>query len=59
MKRRRGGLSEEEKVYRTMTGTGIASLVVGIISIIVGVGVGVMAIISGAQLLHNKKNILL
>ena len=56
---RRNGLTEGEKVYRTMTVTGVASLVVGIISIVAGVGVGVMTIINGVSLLRNKKNILL
>lgn len=57
--KRRNGLTEGEKVYRTMTVTGVASLVVGIISIVAGVGVGVMTIINGVSLLRNKKNILL
>ncbi len=48
-----------EKVYRTMSITGAADLAAGIITIVVGVTVGVIAIINGSRLLSERKNILL
>lgn len=54
----RGGISVQEKIYKTMKNTGIANLVFGIISIIAGVTVGVISIVSGARLLSSKKKII-
>lgn len=46
-----------EKQYKAMSGSGIASLVAGIVMIVAGVSAGVVAIISGARLLSVKNNI--
>ena len=48
----------EEKVYTTMNGSGIMNMVLGIVSIVVGVAGGILLIISGAKLLDRKNNIL-
>lgn len=48
----------EEKTYRVMKNTGAASIALGVVSLVVGVTVGVLMIISGAKLLANKKNLL-
>ena len=48
-----------EKVYRTMKVSGSGNIVIGIISIAVGVAGGILLIISGARLLSSKKDILL
>lgn len=48
-----------EKVYRTMGITGAANIAVGIVSVTVGVAVGVIAIVSGAKLLKERKHILI
>ncbi len=46
-----------EKAFKTMKTAGTANIVIGIIVIVVGVAAGVLAIISGAKLLRNKKEL--
>lgn len=48
----------EEKVYKTMGGSGALAITVGIVSIATGVVCGIMLIISGARLLSQKSKIL-
>ena len=48
----------EEKTYKTMNGAGALNIVLGVISIAVGVACGVLMIISGAKLLAGKSKIL-
>lgn len=52
-----GGLCMGEKQYKTMSASGVASLVAGIVMIIAGISAGVVAIVSGARLLSVKKSI--
>ena len=47
-----------EKIYKTMSVTGVITMTAGIIVVVVGVVTGVMAIVSGAMLLGQKKNVL-
>ena len=47
----------DENTYRTMTSTGRASLVFGILSIVLGTTVGVLLIVNGAKLLSGRKKI--
>ena len=47
-----------EKIYKTMSVTGVITMTAGIIIVAVGVVTGVMAIVSGAMLLGQKKNVL-
>lgn len=47
-----------EKAYKTMTSSGIANLVVGIIMAVAGVAAGVLTIINGARLLKNRREII-
>ncbi len=47
-----------EKVYKTMSFAGISSVVVGIVMIVTGVTTGIIAIISGARLLKDKKGLM-
>ena len=47
-----------EKIYKTMSVTGVISMTAGIIIVVVGVVTGVMAIVSGAMLISQKKNVL-
>lgn len=47
-----------EKVYKVMRGTGAINIAAGVVSIVVGVAVGVLMIVSGARLLANKGKIL-
>lgn len=48
----------EEKTYRVMGGIGATNIALGIVSIVVGIAMGVLLLISGAKLLSNKKNIM-
>lgn len=48
-----------EKIYKTITGSGTASLVTGILVMAMGIAAGVMMIVHGAKLLSCRKNILL
>lgn len=48
-----------EKAYNTMRKAGGWNIVIGIVTLVVGLGCGVMMIINGAKLLCDKKGILL
>lgn len=47
----------EENTYRTMSNTGIWSLVLGIVTICSGIAIGVMMIVNGAKLIKNKSEL--
>ena len=47
-----------EKVYKTMRNTGAANIAIGIIVIVVGVSAGVVSIVTGANLLKKKSQIM-
>ncbi len=46
-----------EKVFKTMTIAGIANVAIGIVLIVVGLATGVVAIVSGARLIKDKKGL--
>ncbi|EHI54978.1 hypothetical protein HMPREF9333_01825 [Johnsonella ignava ATCC 51276] len=46
-----------EKVYNTMRNSGAACIAIGIISIVLGVATGIVAIVFGAKLLTRKDEI--
>lgn len=48
-----------EKIYKTMSGSGACSLVLGIVILVTGISAGVMMIVNGARLLKRKSDILL
>lgn len=48
----------EEKIYKTMNGTGALNIALGVISLVAGVAGGILLIISGAKLLARKSKIL-
>ena len=48
----------EQKVYKTMRGAGAANVILGILTIVLGVGTGVLLIVSGAKLLARKSYII-
>lgn len=48
----------EEKVYKTMRGTGATNIAIGIVTIIMGIAGGILLIIGGAKLLSRKSDIL-
>lgn len=47
-----------EKAYKTMRLSGAGALSVGIIMMVTGIVCGIIAIVSGARLLHDKKEIM-
>ncbi len=47
-----------EKAYKTMTSSGAANLVAGIVMIVAGIAAGVITIINGARLLKNRNEII-
>ncbi len=46
-----------EKVYKTMKGTGVGNIVVGIIILLTGIAAGILLIISGSALIRQKKKL--
>lgn len=52
------GVFMGEKIYKTMTSVGITNLVLGICMIVMGVGLGVGTIVSGARLLKKKSDLM-
>lgn len=46
-----------EKLYQKMNQVGVSSLVFGIITIVFGIGLGVVMIVNGARLLGGKRDI--
>lgn len=48
-----------EKAYNTMKHAGGWNIALGVISLVMGVGCGVLLIVCGAKLLGDKKGILL
>ena len=47
-----------ERIYKTMSFSGVVTLTAEIIMIVIGVATGVMTIVSGAVLLSRKKDVL-
>lgn len=58
MERSRKERGMEEKIYKTMNGSGAMNLAVGVITLLVGVACGTLMIIGGAKLLSCKSKIL-
>lgn len=48
----------DEKVYKTMGSTGIASLTIGICVLAGGITAGILLIINGARLLKSKAKLI-
>ena len=48
-----------EKIFKTIRGTGAASLAVGIVVLVTGISAGVMMIVNGARLLKCKSQVLI
>lgn len=51
-------VSMEEKVYKTMSGSGALNIALGVVAIVVGVVSGVLLIIAGGKLLAGKSKIM-
>ncbi len=48
----------DEKIYKTLNSTGKLSIIFGILTIVLMIGVGVVSIINGARLLAKKNDML-
>lgn len=48
----------DEKVYKTLNSTGKLNIIFGILTIVFGIGAGIVFIVNGARLLARKANIL-
>ncbi|MDO5522056.1 MAG: hypothetical protein Q4G58_16295 [bacterium] len=48
----------DEKVYKTLNSTGKLNIIFGIITIVFGIGTGIIYIINGARLLKRKSRML-
>ena len=48
----------EEKIYKTLNSTGKLSIIMGIVTIVLMIGVGVVSIVNGARLLAKKSDIM-
>lgn len=46
-----------EKLYEKINSIAISNLIMGIVTIVLGVGAGVLMIINAARLFNSKKNI--
>lgn len=56
--KREGSKTMEEKVYKVMKGAGATNIALGVISLTVGIVVGILMIITGARLIAGKSKIL-
>lgn len=48
----------EEKIYKTMSSTGVANLAIGICVLVGGIVSGILLIVNGARLLKHKGKIM-
>ena len=53
----KGGRVMNEKAYKSMNTVGAWSIAFGVINIVVGLAVGIGAVIAGAKLIKDKSNI--
>ncbi|MBR3772749.1 MAG: hypothetical protein IKL07_10830 [Clostridium sp.] len=47
-----------EKVYYTMKSTGVVNIVFGILTMVIGIGTGIVMVVCGARLLKRKSEIM-
>ena len=47
-----------ERIYKVMKGAGAANIVLGVITLVVGLASGILLIITGAKLIAGKSKIL-
>ena len=47
-----------EETYKTMRSVGAGNLVIGILAVVAGVAIGVLAIVNGGRLLRKKSDIM-
>ena len=44
----------EERVYKTMNRAGVANIVIGVVTLVVGLATGILLVNNGARLLAGK-----
>lgn len=49
----------EEKVYKSLSSSGVMGIVVGVLTIATGVVLGVLMIVNGSKLLAERKDVLI
>ena len=49
----------QDKIYTSMCGAGIVNIVLGVLTLIGGIVSGVILLINGGTLLHNKSKVFL
>jgi hypothetical protein len=47
-----------EKLYRRLNSIGVCNLVIGIMTLIIGIAFGIVIIINGARTLRSKKELI-
>lgn len=47
----------QEKVYHTMRSIGIWNIVLGILTMVLAIGVGIIMLVSGSKLLSHKSDL--
>lgn len=53
----KGGFCMQEKVYHTMRNIGIWNIVLGIVTMVLAIGVGVIMLVGGSKLLSHKSDL--
>ena len=53
------GMKHSEKLYNTISFSGVIGIVAGSIAIVTGIATGVIMIVSGAKLLLRRKEVLI
>lgn len=52
-------MNEQEKVYKTMSGTGASNIALGVIVLVTGISAGILIIVNGARLLKRKSSVMI
>lgn len=47
-----------QKVYETMKSTGVVNIVFGILTMVIGIGTGIVMVVTGARLLKRKSEVM-
>lgn len=57
-KRRKGSKEMEQKVYKVMKGAGAANIAAGVVTLVGGLAIGILLIVTGGKLIAGKSKIL-
>lgn len=47
-----------EKAYKTMKRAGAGNIALGVVILVTGIACGILAIVNGARLIHNKSSLI-